>query len=127
MPTRPRSPCSHPLCPNLAISDGRCEEHAREYNRQREARLNRGSAASLGYGAQWRKTRAAFLKGHPWCEQCLTERRYVTATEVDHQTPRKQGGTDAPGNLQALCKAHHSSKTARQSSGWGGASQSLQP
>lgn len=34
-----------------------------------------------------------------------------TATEVDHITPRAQGGTHNPENLRAVCKTCHREKT----------------
>lgn len=45
--------------------------------------------------------------------------QYVPATDVDHIVPRAQGGTDAPENLQPLCHACHSRKTAVGDGRWG--------
>lgn len=47
----------------------------------------------------WRNTRARVLArdGHT-CQQCGQP-----ATQVDHKTPRAQGGSDHEDNLQALC------------------------
>ena len=36
------------------------------------------------------------------------------ATQADHIIPRAMGGTDDPGNLQALCTHCHAVKTGRQ-------------
>jgi len=65
--------------------------------------------------ALWRRLRMWFLRQHPICEApgCTTP-----ANEVDHRIPHK--GVWAmfvdPKNLQALCKHHHSQKTAKESS-----------
>ncbi|MCK8068089.1 HNH endonuclease [Cobetia sp. 1CM21F] len=40
--------------------------------------------------------------------------RITPATEVDHIVGKAQGGTDAPGNLEAICKACHQAKTASE-------------
>jgi len=40
--------------------------------------------------------------------------RYTPAREVDHITPKEQGGTDELGNLQSICKACHADKTAQE-------------
>lgn len=37
-----------------------------------------------------------------------------TATEVDHITPRAQGGTHNPENLRAVCKTCHWEKTKQE-------------
>ena len=58
----------------------------------------------------WAKTRARFLRANPRCARCGQR-----ATEVDHKQPRHLGGSDAPGNLQALCADCHRVKTAAES------------
>ena len=58
----------------------------------------------------WTRTRARFLRANPRCVKCGQR-----ATEVDHKTPRHLGGSDAPGNLQALCADCHRVKTAAES------------
>ncbi len=101
MPVVARRLCA--VCSAFATRRSRCEAHQPEY---------RGSSTQQGYGAAWRRLRAAFLMANPDC-YCG-----ALATEVDHVKPRSQGGTDALENLQALCKPHHSAKTARQGR-WG--------
>lgn len=107
-PTRPLGPCVIPGCPGRATNHGRCAEHATVYERQR------GSAASRGYGADWRRLRAEFLAEHPFCVKCGEP-----ATDVDHVVPREQGGSDEWENLQAMCAKHHSRKTAMEDGGFG--------
>lgn len=82
----------------------------------RQAEAQRGSAAQRGYGSRWRKIRREVLELQPFCQVPGCVR---LASDVDHAIPRALGGSDDPENLQALCHAHHSQKTARQSSGWG--------
>lgn len=52
----------------------------------------------------------AVLRDHPWCQVpgCTN-----MATDVDHVEPIEAGGAPFDrSNLQALCKKHHSAKTA---------------
>ena len=62
--------------------------------------------------------RAAFLAAHPFC--CVQGCGELAA-EVDHIDglgPRGPRGYD-PANLRAMCKSHHSQRTARdQPGGW---------
>ncbi|MCY4111649.1 MAG: HNH endonuclease [Chloroflexi bacterium] len=47
------------------------------------------------------------------CAVCGRYRRL----EVDHVTPREQGGSDDPRNLQAICRPCHEAKTLRENGG----------
>ncbi|HXG36536.1 MAG TPA: HNH endonuclease signature motif containing protein [Dehalococcoidia bacterium] len=107
MPFRVASPCMEPGCPALAVARGRCAGH------QRAAPL-RASSAQRGYGAEWRRLRAAFLAAHPLCCDCGEP-----ATDVDHETPRSAGGTDDWRNLRSRCHRCHSKKTAARDGGFG--------
>lgn len=73
------------------------------------------------YGRQWRKARRVFLQAHPLCVHCQQEGRVTAATEVDHITPHR--GNEAifwdESRWQALCKMHHSRKTATENCGFG--------
>lgn len=107
------SPCAEPGCPELTAS-GRCEDHRLAQRRKAEA--GRPSASQRGYDEAWRRTRAAFLKVYPVCEQCPEP-----ATDVDHRDgrgPHGPLGHHWP-NLQALCHSHHSRKTVREDGGFG--------
>lgn len=81
----------------------RCDRHAGERERRRKARQRRE------YGPSWSAIRNRVLTESPVCEEdgCLDP-----ATEVDHRIPLARGGTHDRGNLRALCKSHHSRKTA---------------
>jgi len=72
----------------------------------------RGSAASRGYGHRWRKVRTAFLAQHP---ACVEPGCGQPATDVDHIKAHRgdQKLMWDWNNLQSLCHAHHSAKTAR--------------
>lgn len=70
--------------------------------------------------ANWRKLRAWVLNRDPLCRLCLEEGIVREATEVDHIIPRRERpdlSFDLD-NLQALCKPHHSQKTAREMHRW---------
>lgn len=64
----------------------------------------------------WRnKIRPTFLNANPLCVHCEKEGITREATEVDHIKPISQGGAKYDTrNLQALCKYHHSVKTAKE-------------
>lgn len=104
--------CRRPGCPSPATSKGYCAAHASAAR----PTVERPSAAAQGYGAKWRKLRGAYLKAHPMCEWpgCIE-----LARDVDHIIAKAQGGADEWGNLQALCHAHHSRKTATRDGGFG--------
>ncbi|HEY1599708.1 MAG TPA: HNH endonuclease signature motif containing protein [Pirellulales bacterium] len=65
----------------------------------------------------WRRARLAHLRGEPLCRECAAQGRDTAAAEVDHILPRDPRFPDRdldPGNLQSLCKKHHSQKTMRE-------------
>lgn len=80
-----------------------------------ERRRARASAATYSTPA-WRALRAAFLAVHPMCQHPGCNER---SSHVDHKRSRRRGGSDAWANLQALCRSHHSEKTASQDGGFG--------
>ncbi len=121
MPFKAPRPCSAQQCPNLAEPGGRyCAEHRRE--RVAEYNAQRGSAASRGYDARWRKLRLMQLKSFPVCADPFgihkQQHAIVAATDVDHIVAKRDGGEDTLENLQSLCHACHSRKTA-QDTRWG--------
>ena len=87
--------CAYPGCQEaIPLSDKYCARHkekGKEQAAEREARRKRfkGSSAERGYGSKWRKRRAAFLKEHPLCEECLKRGLLVKATDVDHIIPHR--------------------------------------
>lgn len=119
--------CAYPGCQEaIPLSDKYCARHkekGKEQAAEREARRKRfkGSSAERGYGSKWRKRRAAFLKEHPLCEECLKRGLLVKATDVDHIIPHRgnQKLMWDQNNWQALCHACHSRKTASEDGGFG--------
>jgi 5-methylcytosine-specific restriction enzyme A len=114
MPTKPKHPCNRPGCP--ALTDTRfCPDHKREHNRRFDA--TRGTTKQRGYAGTWPARRKRWLARQPLCAECERKGEVVAATEVDHIVPKAQGGVDDESNLQSLCRACHSRKTAREV-GW---------
>lgn len=77
----------------------------------------RGSRHARGYGTDWEKLRAQILKRDGYvcvCDDCKREGIVRPATHVDHRTPKAQGGTDDPSNLQSMNVKCHMRKTARE-------------
>lgn len=74
------------------------------------------------FTVRWARLRAEVLAEAPCCRECWALGQLVSSAEVDHITPHR--GDPAKfwdrGNLQALCKAHHSRKTARERRRGGG-------
>lgn len=108
--------CAEPGCPNLT-DETRCPRHQKAKRRREDRR--RPNSRARGYDSRWERTRAAYLRLHPWCEDeagCIER-----ATDVDHVDglgPTGPSGHD-PENLRALCHSHHSRRTARdQPGGW---------
>ena len=112
VPFKPGRPCRHIGCPALTrTANGFCDRHKGEVPRRPD---DRPSSAARGYGAQWRRVRAAHLKAHPYCVDCGR-----AATDVDHN-PRYIVGTDHRAYLLlSKCHKHHSEKTASEDGGFG--------
>lgn len=91
----------------------------------------RGKARQFYSTKRWRLIREQHLVEHPDCEHQMPDGNPCGSTwklEVDHIAPRGKCATneyehdnnliceicDRPGNLQTLCKSHHSAKTATE-------------
>lgn len=63
---------------------------------------------------EWRQIRELVLTRNPYCESCLKSGVREIATEVDHIVDIRDDPTLSMdiSNLQGLCKACHSRKTA---------------
>jgi 5-methylcytosine-specific restriction endonuclease McrA len=70
----------------------------------------RGSAASRGYDARWRRYRMMFLRENPLCVLCRPLGRIRAATVVDHIEPHRGDYKTFwdPANHQSLCASCHS-------------------
>ncbi len=123
--------CKYPgCCRPVPVGERYCVVHkakgeARDAkaksDREQYRQSRKGSSSERGYGYRWQKLRARFLAQHPVCAECLKEGRITMATDVDHIRPHK-GEPELmwnEGNLQALCHACHSRKTAREDGGFG--------
>lgn len=109
MPRSPARPCTWPQgCPELVDGGGRCPDHKHV--------TKRPSASARGYDEQWKRTSKTYLAGHQWCEQPGCDQLATVVDHIDGLGPRGPLGHSA-GNLMAMCKPHHSAKTARQSPG----------
>ena len=107
MPRQPSRPCSVPGCPLLVAPGGECSAHPRVRHRDREA--SRPDSSSRGYDRAWAAISRGYLARHRQCAWCSAK-----ATVTDHIVPRRVGGSNAPSNLQALCRRCHALKTARE-------------
>lgn len=113
VPDRPRRRCTgHPTCPNPAGPGGRCTDCARTADADRNRR--RVKSLAVYRSKAWKRLRRRILNERPYCEwgelECM-----APSAEVDHMTRIEDGGDPwDPRNLMALCKPHHSAKTARE-------------
>lgn len=113
MPPRIKQVCRVRGCSALtAEASGYCAQHKHHGWVQHQRGRSRHQR---GYGAAWEKARqACLLRDRGLCQACLALGRVSPATTVDHVIPKSRGGTDALGNLRALCTACHGAKTATE-------------
>lgn len=103
--------CADPNCTEL-VRGGRCSAHAAEYDRGIKDR----SEWRWVYGdRRWRALRRQVRQEQPWC--IVTGCHELTA-DVDHIVALQDGGSPfARENVQGMCHAHHSAKTADEVNG----------
>lgn len=116
MPLRASRPCKHGGCRALAATGSRfCSAHANQPAATRPYDKWRGSPASRGYDADWRRVRKLALeRDHHLCQDCLAAGRLTPAAEVHHEVPielDRSRRLDLT-NLRCLCKPCHSAITA---------------
>lgn len=118
MPPRPQRPCRASGCDALhRNANGYCDEHAGIAKQWSHQRNGKGNAIKRGYGWDWQKLRDQILRRDGFlcqCEDCRKKPMPLVAHEVDHITPKAEGGTDDPGNLRAISKACHRLKSAAE-------------
>lgn len=69
------------------------------------------------WSKEWRAFRAAVLRERPRCEVAGCG---DGSAQVDHVISRRRGGAPLDrANARALCRSHHSEKTARRDGGFG--------
>lgn len=122
MTSRPLRPCRYPGCFRLTKA-GWCSEHidrAPKPGRRSDQAKEWHKLYSLDI---WKKNlRPAQLLREPFCRECARHGYRVRATDVDHIKPHcgDMALFSDPDNLESLCHACHSAKTAaemRQRSG----------
>jgi 5-methylcytosine-specific restriction protein A len=107
----PERPCVIPGCPRFARpNSGKCDEHAREYERER-SRRRREATKGIFKRKKWAMTREAVLARDSICKVC--DRRL--SVEVDHIMPLSEGGDPwSLEGLQGICPACHEAKTTEE-------------
>lgn len=99
----------------MSDGTGYCTAHQSDRKAGKFADERRGSRHERGYGSEWEKTRKRILaRDKGLCQPCLRAGRVSIARQVDHVTPKSEGGTDDDDNLQAICKPCHQVKTAEE-------------
>ena len=74
---------------------------------------------------EWRKCRNAYIKEHPYCQECERHNRLTLGRDVDHIKPiNPRNAYDTKGgyygdplnwdNLQTLCVSCHASKSGKE-------------
>jgi 5-methylcytosine-specific restriction protein A len=100
----PLRPCRQTGCAEL-VAAGYCPEHKAASDKRW-----RGTAASRGYDAAWRRFREWFLGRHPLCHDCERE----PSTEVHHilKVAEHPELRLEESNCLGLCKSCHSRRTS---------------
>jgi 5-methylcytosine-specific restriction enzyme A len=120
MPYAAPTPCRHPGCVALVKRPGYCLQHRadlQQWDSAARARKRQQKRAWPTHGPIWRRLRARVLSETPLCAACERNGRITVATVVDHIDGDAMN--NARTNLQALCAACHSAKTAREDGGFG--------
>ena len=99
MPKQRRRVCCVPNCPVMhANTNGRCDEHRRELDRQRP------SSTERGYGWQHRKEGGRAIAGATHCVLCGVEFTESNPAQRGHIVAVRDGGESVRANYQAECK-----------------------
>jgi 5-methylcytosine-specific restriction protein A len=107
-----RRACLYPRCRNMAAPGGSyCDPHL--LPRQRAKSLKRNAQRRNGNDAARRLRRQVNTDEGATCGRCL-QHFPATFIEVDHLVPLADGGRDVEGNVWALCKDCHRSKTTAE-------------
>ena len=111
-PTHAPTPCVEPGCFTLTERGGRCPS-CQLLAGPSPYETARGSARERGYDKRWERRRRRHLAIEPFCRVCVGQK---PGNQVDHVIPHRGAPWlfDLEGNLQTLCKHHHSTKTAHE-------------
>lgn len=120
MPLRASRPCKHPGCRTPRVrEESFCEKHRTSIAAVRPYDAWRGSSASRGYDADWRRVRKLALeRDRHLCQHCLARGRAIRATDVHHIVAIAVNPLLrlVLSNLLSLCHECHSSITATRDS-----------
>jgi 5-methylcytosine-specific restriction endonuclease McrA len=94
-------------CGTLVPAGGRCQRCAAEYRKP--------ASNEFYHRGAWRRIADEFRAAARGICQCCGA---SGARQVDHIVPRSRGGSDEASNLQLLCDACHSRKSALEGSRW---------
>ena len=116
----PHRLCNEVRCPNLARpGSGKCDFHAKAYERERSARRRQKAKDPQGCSVYrtkiWLMRRMQAFDRDPICAWRFEDgtRCQRLGEELDHIVPLDAGGDAyASENLQLLCVEHHRTKTA---------------
>ena len=112
MPSRALRVCGHAGC-GVVSTEGLCYKHKKLHGWLSDT--TRGNRHQRGYGTKWNKLRLKVLKrDNHQCVHCKKQNKITYANQVDHITPKSQGGNDALCNLQSLCLCCHCLKTIEE-------------
>jgi 5-methylcytosine-specific restriction protein A len=108
----PQQFCAEPGC-GVLVAGGRCAAHGSRSRVRLESPTY--ARAHRWYGsARWQRLRLEVLQAEPLCGRCRARGRTTPTVDVDHIV-KHDGDADRfwnRRNLQGLCKACHSVKTA---------------
>ena len=76
-------------------------------------------ARKLRQTRRYKDWRNSYMIANPWCIECLETGHHVPSVEMDHKVPVTEDFSKFwdEDNVQPLCRAHHSHKTARENRG----------
>jgi 5-methylcytosine-specific restriction enzyme A len=94
------------------VRSGRCDQHARGQGRASGWSTAHGRNVERLRGRTLQRARAALFASEPLCRLCREHGRVTIATIRDHIVPLAEGGTEAAGNIQPLCRDCSDAKTA---------------
>ena len=119
MPTRIAKVCRDRCCGRATTNkSGYCDDHAKTKQGWTRWEHSKKSTTERGYGHEWEKIKQVIKRRDlGMCQECRRNGRAVPGREVDHITPKSQGGTDDHDNLELLCKACHKAKTDSEKRG----------
>jgi 5-methylcytosine-specific restriction enzyme A len=94
------------------------KKHKARQNQQRQHTADNRSKRTYSLnGSFWRRLRLVVLAEEPFCRVCMSANIVCMGGEVDHIDGDPNNNDRS--NLQNICKAEHSRKTAKENGGFG--------